>query len=135
MQLLGLAWAGEHATSQFALKLVARQHPDGRWGQNPNLESDAYATGQVLFALAESGNLKASDPAFQRGIRFLLTTQKEDGSWHLRSRAPKFQPYFESGFPYEHDQWISMAGTAWAAIALSFANEEQTPRLLVGQEE
>jgi hypothetical protein len=35
------------------------------------------------------------------------------------NRAMKIQPYFESGFPYGHDQWISHAGTAWAVIALS----------------
>jgi hypothetical protein len=32
-----------------------------------------------------------------------------------------FQPYFESGFPHGHDQWISQAGTALAATALTFA--------------
>jgi len=37
------------------------------------------------------------------------------------SRALKFQPYFQSGFPYDHDQWISQAGTALAVIALTFA--------------
>ena len=44
-----------------------------------------------------------------------------DGSWHVASRAPKFQPYFQSGFPHDHDQWISSAATAWGAIALSYA--------------
>lgn len=29
----------------------------------------------------------------------------------VRSRAIKFQPYFESGLPYGHDQWISVAAT------------------------
>jgi hypothetical protein len=33
----------------------------------------------------------------------------------------KIQPYFESGFPYGHDQWISHAGTAWATIGLANA--------------
>jgi hypothetical protein len=33
------------------------------------------------------------------------------------------QPYFESGFPYGHDQWISAAGTSWATMALSLAVE------------
>ena len=36
----------------------------------------------------------------------------------------KFQPYFESGFPYGHDQWISHAGTAWATMGLARAAEE-----------
>ena len=38
-----------------------------------------------------------------------------------RSRAPEFQPYFESGFPYGHDQWISASATAWATMALAQA--------------
>ena len=29
----------------------------------------------------------------------------------MRSRAVKFQPYFESGFPYDGDQWISQMAT------------------------
>ncbi|HMF75217.1 MAG TPA: hypothetical protein VK604_06105, partial [Bryobacteraceae bacterium] len=45
------------------------------------------------------------------------------GSWFVKSRCPKLQPYFQSGFPYDHDQWISMAGTAWATITLTLAAE------------
>jgi hypothetical protein len=37
----------------------------------------------------------------------------------VRSRAVKLQPYFESGFPFGHDQWISSAGTAYAVMALA----------------
>ncbi len=125
MQLLGLQWAGDHGnvTAEVARKLTAQQRSDGGWAQNANLRSDAYATGQTLFALSEAGALKPSGPAFQKGVRFLLTTQHEDGSWYVKSRAPKLQPYFQSGFPYDHDQWISMAATSWAAIALTLAAE------------
>jgi hypothetical protein len=38
----------------------------------------------------------------------------------------KIQPYFESGFPYGHDQWISQAGTAWAAMALTVTDSPPT---------
>jgi hypothetical protein len=41
----------------------------------------------------------------------------------VRSRAMKIQPYFESGFPYGHDQWISHAATAWATMGLAAAAE------------
>ena len=51
------------------------------------------------------------------GAKWLRGTQKEDGTWYVKSRAPKFQPYFESGFPYGHDQWISSAATAWVRVA------------------
>jgi len=63
----------------------------------------------------------AADVAYRRGLGFLLSTQYADGSWHVRSRAIKFQPYFESGFPFGHDQWISAAGTAWAAQAIALS--------------
>ena len=63
----------------------------------------------------------ASDSVYRRGVNYLLRTQQEDGSWHVVSRAFSFQPYFQSGFPYGHDQWISQAGTAMASIALTFA--------------
>ena len=41
------------------------------------------------------------------------------------SRAFEFQPYFESGFPHGHDQWLSMAATAWSAMALMPAVERE----------
>jgi len=118
MQIMGLHWAGVNTAAQ-AKALVAQQRPDGGWSQNLYLASDALATGEALWALCESGALKPSDAAYQRGVRYLLDTQWPDGSWYVRSRAPKFQPYFQSGFPFEHDQWISAAGTAWAVVALA----------------
>jgi hypothetical protein len=42
----------------------------------------------------------------------------------VKSRSFPFQPYFESGFPYGSDQWISMAGSSWATIALTMADKE-----------
>jgi hypothetical protein len=38
-----------------------------------------------------------------------------------RQPAPKFQAYFNSGFPYAGDQWISAWATGWAAMALAQA--------------
>lgn len=121
-QLLGLAWAGAHADVRETRtrELLALQRPDGGWAQTAYLASDAYATGQVLYALRETGR-PAADAAIRRGVAFLLRTQAADGTWHVKSRAMKIQPYFESGFPYGHDQWISQAGTAWAAIGLTMA--------------
>ena len=122
-QLLGLRWAGEDAETlrRNARDLLAEQRADGGWGQLPTLASDAYATGQALTALKAAGVLAATDPAYRRGVESLLSTQLEDGSWYVRSRTVPFQPYFESGFPHGHDQWISMAATNWAAMALAAA--------------
>ncbi len=119
-QLLGFAWTGapHELRTKAGQALLKEQRPDGGWGQIPSLASDAYGTGQAMVALRESGVLDASAPQYQRGVRFLLNTQFEDGSWYVRSRSIPFQPYFESGFPYGHDQWISAAATNWAAMAL-----------------
>ena len=121
--LLGLAWAREHeaATRAVARDLVAQQRSDGGWSQLPTLTSDAYATGQVLVALLRSGAVKPGDEVYRRGVRFLLDSQLEDGSWFIRSRAVPIQPYFDSGFPHGPDQFISAAATNWATIALAGA--------------
>jgi ankyrin repeat protein len=123
MRLAGVAAAGASASElrKLAQPLLAKQRPDGGFAQRDNLASDAYATGMTLWALANAGVVKPGDEAYQKGVKFLLATQAADGSWHVASRATKFQIYFESGFPYGHDQWISTMGTGWAASALSLA--------------
>lgn len=120
-RLEGLAAAGVPAADlrNAANELLKEQRPDGGWNQSPYLESDAYGTARVLHALVHSGGLQVQDPAYQRGAAYLLRTQLDDGSWYVRSRAPKFQPYFQSGFPHEHDQWISAAATAWSVMAIA----------------
>ena len=122
-QLLGLRWGGESeaAIRRAASALIALQRLDGGWSQIPTLASDAYATGQALTALAESGVLKPGDPIYEKGVRFLLGTQLEDGSWYVRSRAVAVQPYFDSEFPHGKDQFISAAATNWATMALAWA--------------
>ncbi len=133
-QLLGLGWAGMSAKSALMKSavrgLLNQQRSDGGWSQIASLTSDAYATGQALVALKEAGGLPITDPAIRRGTEFLMKTQLEDGSWYVKSRAVPFQPYFESGFPHGHDQWISAAATNWAtmALALSLAPQNAIPR-------
>ena len=123
MLLPGLQSSGaeESKVRAAATALVALQRSDGGWAPNPNLESDAFATSEALSALYEAGVIQPHEDIYQHGVRYLLGTRDEDGSWHVRSRAPKFQPYFESGFPYGHDQWISVAATAGAAAVLARA--------------
>ncbi len=123
MQLLGLLWAGAAADqrARLAEDIVRKQRADGGWAQSEHLMSDAYATGESLVALAEAGGIPTTHDAYQRGVRYLLSTQRADGSWYVSSRSPKFQPYFDGGFPYEHDQWISSMATGWATAALTLA--------------
>jgi ankyrin repeat protein len=126
-QMLGLKWAGaaDATLRPLAQAAIALQRPDGGWSQTAELSSDAFATGQTLYVLAELG---IKDAAFEKGVRFLLGTQKPDGSWYVASRSPKFQPYFESGFPHGHDQWISSMATGWATAALAYAAEARPSR-------
>lgn len=126
MQLLGLKWSGSPRRPWLAglRKLAAMQRQDGGWSQTPDLASDAYATGVALYTMHELG-VPPTDPVYRRGVQYLLQNQADDGSWHVASRAPKLQPYFETIFPYGHDQWISSAATGWAAAALSYASGTQ----------
>jgi len=122
-RIFGLEAAGATVSElrADADQLLKLQRDDGGWAQTRYLKSDSYATGIVLDTLFKAGLLKESEPPYQRGVAFLMRTQFPDGSWYVRSRAPKFQPYFQSGFPFDHDQWISSTGSAWAAMALSHA--------------
>jgi ankyrin repeat protein len=119
--VLGLIWGGgtNAAIRKAARELLTLQQSDGGWGQLSSLGSDAYATGQALVALRESRAVPLTNPAYRRGIQFLLNSQLEDGSWYVRTRAPAIQPYFDSDFPHGPDQFISAAATNWAAMALT----------------
>jgi ankyrin repeat protein len=119
-QLLGLAWAGERpeALKKLAEQLIQEQRSDGGWGELPKLPSDAFGTGQALYALLEAAGLSAKHAAIQKGIRFLVQTQLEDGTWHVRRRTFPFQPPMDSGFPHGADSWLSSAATSWATMAL-----------------
>ncbi|MEP7373995.1 MAG: prenyltransferase/squalene oxidase repeat-containing protein [Chitinophagaceae bacterium] len=119
-QVLGLLWsaADKKITVQQADKLLAAQHADGGWSQLDSLPTDAYATGQSLYALNQSGRLAVTAPAYQKGIDFLLNIQQSDGSWHVITRSYPFVPYVSSGFPHNKDQFISAAGSNWATMAL-----------------
>ena len=128
---LALAWSNNAPESarKSARALLPMQRPDGGWSQMPGLASDAYATGQALFALYTAGRMPITDPAYRNGIDYLLRTQANDGTWHVKSRSIWLQPYFESGFPYGQDQFISAAGTAWAAMALATTAQPGTSSL------
>jgi N-acyl-D-amino-acid deacylase len=120
-RLLGLVWSGAPAAdvARQSRRLKALQKVDGGWAQLPAMNSDAYSTGQAIYALRFAGESNP-DSVHRKAIAYLLRTQLEDGTWFVRSRATiPIQAYFESGFPHGTDQFISAAGTSWAVIALA----------------
>jgi ankyrin repeat protein/alpha/beta superfamily hydrolase len=126
-QFFGLRWtdADEEERRKAGRALLAEQREDGGWAQLAGLASDAYSTGEALVALREGVGLPINDPAYQRGLRFLLKTQQSDGSWRITSRlhppAPVSPPYVDTEFPDQHDQFISIMGTSWAVTAMVHA--------------
>jgi len=86
--------------------IISEQNLDGGWSQTADLPSDAYATGQTLYVLVRSG-VQRNEARVQRGVNFLLKTQREDGSWPMLSRvnAKNLSP-------------ITAAGAAWAVLGL-----------------
>jgi hypothetical protein len=119
-RLLGLkeARATEKEIAAAAWELLKTQRADGGWSQLDGGESDAYATGSALYALHHAGGLKVDTAAYKAGVAFLLKTQLPDGTWKVKSRSKPFQPYYESGFPHEKDQFISISASGWATAAL-----------------
>src|SRR5262249_37401206 len=67
-------------------RLRDAQKVDGGWGQTKEAKSDAYATGQALYALAEAG-IKPGDEALRKARSYLAKTQGQDGRWAMVSRA------------------------------------------------
>ena len=125
-RLMGLKWAGgsRKLISAATDALIAKQRADGGWAQIDGRESDAYATGQSLVALQQDGGIAIDGDVYQRGISFLLRSQRGDGSWFVRSRDYPGRPanrYFESGFPHKNSQFISYAATCWSTSALVLA--------------
>ena len=120
VRLWGLKLLGgdEGQLSAARDQVTARQRPDGGWSQATGMQSDAYATGQTLFVLRETG-VPREAAEYQKGMKFLLDTQQADGSWLVETRATPVQVFFDNGDPPGKHQFISLSATAWAVAALA----------------
>ncbi len=103
---------------EAAASLLTLQRDDGGWGQKADMDSDAYATGSAITALIHDGHIQQTNESIRKGIAYLLSTQLDDGTWRVTTRAKPVQEYFESDFPHGKDQFISVAATAWSTLAL-----------------
>jgi squalene-hopene cyclase-like protein len=118
LQVIG---ASEEEVRRAFTELLQTQRNDGGWAQLPDMESDAYATGTALVALHQAGEMSTDDPNYRKGLSYLISTQHDDGSWHVTSRSKPIQTYFESGYPHGKDQFISIAAAGWSTTALALA--------------
>jgi hypothetical protein len=95
--------------------LLALQRADGGWSQAvPEPRSDAFATGQTLYALAAAG-LTADRAEVRRGIDFLVATQGPDWTWPMTSRSTP------DGSPGSAKLLtpITCAASSWATLGLA----------------
>ena len=93
-------------------RIKERQNEDGGWGQTKEMASDAWATGQALYALDHAG-VKADEPVIRRAHAFLIKAQRADGSWPMTSRPVK-----PGGEGAKSLIPITGAGSAWAVLGL-----------------
>jgi len=76
------------------------------------MASDAWATGQALYALAHAG-IKSDDSRITLAHAFLIQTQRENGSWPMTSRPTK-----PGGDGCMSLIPITGGGSAWAVLGL-----------------
>jgi len=90
-------------------ELVDRQNADGGWSWWKDEASNAFATGQALYALGRIGR-DEGDPAVARAWQFLIESQAQDGSWEVPQAAINTRPRKLNVYTF----W----GAAWATIGM-----------------
>lgn len=96
----------------LAQRIKERQNADGGWSQAREMPSDAWATGQALYALAHA-RAQSDESVIARARDFLVKTQCDDGSWPMTSRPVK-----AGGEGSQSLIPITGAGSAWAVLGL-----------------
>ena len=103
----------EEVASRELARILERQNADGGWGWNEGEESDAFATGQSLYALSQQTGFQV-DAAIANGREYLMKTQREDGAWATKSTLRRHRANVTPTGTY----W----GTTWAVMGLSRTN-------------
>jgi squalene-hopene/tetraprenyl-beta-curcumene cyclase len=102
---------GEPARAvELRKELIGKQNADGGWSWLHGEASDAFATGQTLYALSYAG-LPAAEPALVRARTFLVSSQRPDGSWYVPTTKKNKQK--------DNEGLASYWGSAWAVIGLA----------------
>ena len=98
--------------------LIDAQNADGGWPWASGEVSNAYSTGQAVYALASVGGDPGRDhselnDALSRARRYLVESQEPDGTWRVPSALISEEGTHERDVIYHY--W----GTAWAVIGLA----------------
>ncbi len=117
LQLLVQQKFGTPERSAALLKqLWDEQNPDGGWSwMRGEKKSDAFATGQSLYALGSVGVPVASE-AIERARSYLVQTQQPDGSWTVYPDGFNDAPN-EGRLKRTAPIWTYW-GSAWTTIGL-----------------
>lgn len=107
--LLAVQTGDTQVRDQMIKQLRSQQHPDGGWGWMIADDSDALGTGLALYALVVAG-VDRNDPAVKGAQQFLVSTQRDDGSWPVRGTKEKKKASVQETVVY----W----GTTWAVMGL-----------------
>ncbi len=119
-KILALTTYGNAVQAKVAKGIVAQlkgeQQADGGWKEVEKMAgSNAYATGQVLYAFKKAG-VSVNSAEFSKGVRFLLDNQKVTGAWPAQNtqthRPSEFVP------------------TMWAVIGLAGSFGEIIPEFV-----
>jgi squalene-hopene/tetraprenyl-beta-curcumene cyclase len=111
----------EPAAGELLRRLIGQQHPDGGWSWLADQPSNAFSTGETLYALRLAG-LAPGHPAVRRGTEYLLTSQHPDGTWTVPGGLISGKSSASRDYIYKY--WA----TAWAAIGLARAEPRPEAR-------
>jgi len=125
--LSGLAAVGLPADAPMMVAganwLLSCQQPNGAWGESPDSYADPHLRGQgpatasqtawAVLGLIAAG--QGHSPAVVRGIRYLLRTQRDDGTWHESEfTGTGFPRVFYLRYHYYPIYFPLMALSRWA---------------------
>ena len=113
--------------------LLAHQQPSGGWGESPDSYDDPRLRGQgpatasqtawAVLGLLAAG--MAEHPATIRGIRYLIRTQRRDGTWNeTQFTGTGFPRVFYLRYHYYPIYFPLMALARWAVRIRPRLSEE-----------
>ena len=94
-------------------------------GAEVNVINEYGYTALMYAAAAESNDPEVIKALIARGSEINIKSM-------VWTRTFLLKKYFESGFPYGHNQWISAAASSWATMALILTIEAPVNSIMTG---